>query len=384
MRPEPPVDRDLAGAHAEQVDRRGRPEAPEQVGAGDPPAPARLVDDDRGALELARVAQAGVDDPVLDHRRRRRAAVPEQRVEVRDVADEQLVAVGGGVAHLGDAALGRVVLDVDRRHVAARPAPEPVLGQVVELVRALEQDDVDVLVAQRLGRDLAHRRRPVPRPRAAPAVGPAAGHDGHHVLVVALDERRRPGAVHVPEQDLHAAASRGGRAGAARRSTAARTSGTVTRSTQGWPGTGHSRARQPAHGTSCRRSSCGTRHGRHRTGGTVEGERLDDRGAGGGGQVRRPRVPDDDRATPRPRRPPARRSSSVRPGPARPRPATSAVSARSPGRAGHDHAPPRGRERGDERGMALRRPRPRRDRGTGVHDDVRLAAEGRRRRAAAR
>ena len=53
------------------------------------------------------------------------------------------------------------------------------------------------------------------------------------------------------------------------RSTAARTSSTVTPSRHGWPTTGQARARQPAHGTSTCSSACGTPHGRQRTAGTV-------------------------------------------------------------------------------------------------------------------
>ena len=104
--------------------------------------------------ELAGVALARVDDAVLDHARRRRAGVPEERVEVGDVDEQEVVAVGRRVAHVGDPALRRVVLDVDRRDVAARTAAEPLLAQVLELVRALEDDDVEVLVAQPLGREL--------------------------------------------------------------------------------------------------------------------------------------------------------------------------------------------------------------------------------------
>ena len=99
------------------------------------------------------------------------------------------------------------------------------------------------------------------------AVRPAVGQDRHEVLVAALDERRRPRAVHVPEQDPHAATAIGGREPLDR---AERPSSTRRRpSRHGWPGTGQSRARQPAHGTSTTSSSCGTRHGRQRTAGTV-------------------------------------------------------------------------------------------------------------------
>src|SRR5690606_34982733 len=84
------------------------------------------------------------------------------------------------------------------------------------------------------GRDLARARRPVPRAGAPAAVGPAVGDNGHEVLVGARDERRRPRAVHVPDEHPHRAtpAVRGAAAGAVvvatrgtpRRSTAARTS----------------------------------------------------------------------------------------------------------------------------------------------------------------
>src|SRR5213079_1040239 len=87
------------------------------------------------------------------------------------------------------------------------------------------------------------------------------------VLVPAVDERGRPGAVDVPEQDPHAGTSR---SSGTSRSTAATTCSTVTSSRQGWPGTGQVRAREPAQAASCRPSSrCGTFHGRQRTAGTT-------------------------------------------------------------------------------------------------------------------
>ena len=62
-----------------------------------------------------------------------------------DVHDGEVGPVGGRVPHLGDAALGGVVLDVDGREVAARAAAaEPPLGEALELVRALQDDDVDL------------------------------------------------------------------------------------------------------------------------------------------------------------------------------------------------------------------------------------------------
>ena len=72
------------------------------------------------------------------------AAVPEQVVEVGDVDEREVVAVGRRVAHVGDPALRRVVLDVDGGQVAAGRGPSQSRGQVLELVRALQDDDVDV------------------------------------------------------------------------------------------------------------------------------------------------------------------------------------------------------------------------------------------------
>src|SRR5215207_921082 len=255
------------GVDAEEVERRGLAEAIEQVGAGHARAPARLVDHGGAARQLAAVALAGVDDPVLDHARGRRAGVPEERVEVRDVDEQEVVAVGRRVAHLRDPPLRRVVLHVHGRDVAAGPAAEPVLGQPLELVRALQHDGVEVLVVERLGRQLAHAlARRVVRPRDADAVGPAVRDDRDDVVVLSVDEGGRPRAMHVPQQDPHATASS---AAGASRSTAPTTSSTVIAPRHGCPSTGQTRARQPAHGTSAYSSSCGTRHGRQRTAGTV-------------------------------------------------------------------------------------------------------------------
>ena len=105
-----------------------------------------------------RVALARVDDAVLDHPRGRRARVPEQRVEVGDVDEQEVVAVGGRMAHLGDPALRRVVLDVDRRHVA-RPAAGPSTPRTggSSSCGRWRTHDVERLVAQALRRELASR-----------------------------------------------------------------------------------------------------------------------------------------------------------------------------------------------------------------------------------
>jgi hypothetical protein len=226
------------GIDPEQVERGRLREALQQVGAGDAPAAARLVDDDGRARQLARVAVAGVRDAVLDHARGRRAGVPEEVVEVRDVDEREIAPVGGGMAHLGDAALRRVVLQVDRGDLAARPpAAEPPLGEPFQLVRALEDHDVDVRLGRLPRRQLDGVRRPLPRLRATAAVGPAVRQDGDQDAVGALHEGGGPRAVHVPQQDVHAAtssaAAAGAGAGAASRSTASSTTASGSASMHG-------------------------------------------------------------------------------------------------------------------------------------------------------
>ena len=166
---------------------------------------ASLIDD--GAVrDLARVAVAGIRDAVLDHARRRRAGIPEEVVEVRDVHEREVAAVGGRVAHVGDPPLRRVVLEVDGREVAARlAAAEQFLGERVQLARALEDHDVDVRLGRLLRRHLDRVRRPLPGLCAPAAVGAAVWEDGDEDSVTAVDEGGRPAAVHVPEKDVHAA-----------------------------------------------------------------------------------------------------------------------------------------------------------------------------------
>ncbi len=59
----------------------------------------------------------------------------------------EVVAVGDRMPRREDLALGRVVLDVHRGHVASGPTAEPALGEP-GLVRALQDDDVHVLLPQ--------------------------------------------------------------------------------------------------------------------------------------------------------------------------------------------------------------------------------------------
>ena len=87
----------------------------------------------------------------------------------------EVVAVGGRVAHVVDAALRRVVLQPHRRQVApGPPAAEPALGQGLVL-GPLQHDDVDGLVGEVSGVHLDDRGRPVPGAGPAPTVGAAVG-----------------------------------------------------------------------------------------------------------------------------------------------------------------------------------------------------------------
>jgi hypothetical protein len=198
-------------AHAEDVDRGDGREAGQQVAAGRAPAAHRLVDDDGGPLQLAGVALARVDDAVLDDGRRCPAVVVEELVEVRDVGDRDVAAVGQrmpGVRHRPVARFQPrgIVLEEDRRQVAAGFTAQPLLHEV-QVTHPLQDDDVGLLLAQLCGRHLAGGGRPVPGARATEAVGVAARRHRQQVVVVALDERRRPGTVHVPDQDLHRSTS---------------------------------------------------------------------------------------------------------------------------------------------------------------------------------
>jgi hypothetical protein len=197
-----------AAADPEQVDLHSSRQSLQQVGARDPAAADRLVDGRRGARQAPAVAIARVHDSVLDHSPGRGPGVPEQVVEMGHVHQRQVGAVRGGVAHLGDAALRGVVLEVDRRQVAARAPPgEPALAQAVELAGPLEDHHVDVELG-RLGRSHLDRRgRPLPGERPTATVGAAIVHPRQVVVVLPLDQRGGVGAVHVPEQDPHVAPS---------------------------------------------------------------------------------------------------------------------------------------------------------------------------------
>ena len=138
-------------AHPEDVERDGTGEPGQQVGAGHPAPPDRLVDAHGGGRELAGVAVPGVDDAVLDDRGGGGARIPHEVVEVRDVHEQQVVAVGHRVPAAGRRPAARgVVLEEDGRHVAPGTAAQPALGEV-DLLGPLQDHDVDVGVGQLLG-----------------------------------------------------------------------------------------------------------------------------------------------------------------------------------------------------------------------------------------
>ena len=155
-------------------------EVEHDVAAGHAPPPHRLVDDDGQRRVGARVARSRVRDAVLHHRRRPPAAVPRHGVEVRHVGDEDVVEAGV-VQHRVLAAhgvlRGRVVLEVHGGEVAPDPAAGPPFDEV-DLVRPLEDDGVDLGVAQRLGRELLGGVGPSQvRARPRPS-GPRSGRTG--------------------------------------------------------------------------------------------------------------------------------------------------------------------------------------------------------------
>ena len=149
------------------------------------------------------------------------------------------------------------------------------------------------------------RGRPVPGTRPPPAVRPAVGRERHDVVVLALDERRHPRPVDVPDQDPHGRTHQ--------LAHGATTSSAVTDVRHGCPGTTQVLTRVSRHGACWSPSStCGTPYGAQRAGGHGGREQRDDRRGDRGAEVRRAGVADDGR----PQRRPARRRSvrrSVRP-----------------------------------------------------------------------
>ena len=197
------------GAHAEHVERRGRGEPRQQVGAGHPAAAHGLVDA-RPRPRRARRSSGGPGRRCRARRRRGgRARVPHQVVEVRDV-HEQRGRRGrpGGAGWSPRAAARGVVLEEHRGHVAAGTPAQPPLGERRSPRAAAGR-------RRRPLRPAAPRARPRPRTRASPTPPGGRRPTGRareasdQVAVGALDEGRGPGAVDVPDDDVHEAGSAG-------------------------------------------------------------------------------------------------------------------------------------------------------------------------------
>ena len=214
----------------------------------------------------------------------RRARVPEERVEVGDV-DERRGRRGrpsGGACRRS----GPAARCARRRSRGASPG-----GTQVELVRALVDDDVEVLLA-RAARAGARSRCPASRRSARCRARRRRGR-------AARARRTRGGPGRTPSSTRRARARAGsscrhrppGRG--ARRRRARRSTGTPFR--HGCPTTGQVRARQPAHSTSTYSSSCGTAPRAPAHGRDGRREERDDRRPDRRREVRRAGVADDDR-----------------------------------------------------------------------------------------
>ena len=193
-------------------------------------------------------------------------------------------------------ARGRVVLEEDGGDVASGRPPQPARRQL-EPPRALQDHDVDV------GRRRAPRATPRRRSRASPTPRAARRPRARARAASAAGTGGGPG--RTPSSTSRARArsgcSRGHlRVAPASAATASTTVWGVTDARQGWPGTGHSRARVPRQAGLL----VAEQHVRHAVGRPAHGghdrrEQRDDRRADRGGQVRRAGVADDHRGGPR-------------------------------------------------------------------------------------
>src|SRR3954468_11802310 len=124
-----------------------------------------MVDGANAPRELAAVAGVvGNEHAMLDDARRRAARIPHHRVPRRHVNDHDLRIVDD--VSLRERMLERrIVLEVDLGQATLRRGKELVLIDEVAL-RRLEQDDVERLIADELGRYLLQIVRPRKRPNA--------------------------------------------------------------------------------------------------------------------------------------------------------------------------------------------------------------------------
>ena len=107
---------------------------------------------------------------MFDHRGRSGPGVPEQVVEVGHMDQPQVGPVGHRMPGDRHVAPRRVVLEVDGGNVDSGAAAEQLPGQF-RLVGPLQDDDVDLFVAQPVGGNLDGRGGPVPGAGPAAAVG---------------------------------------------------------------------------------------------------------------------------------------------------------------------------------------------------------------------
>ena len=195
-----------------------------------------MITDD-AALEFAAVAHAlRHHHAVLDHARRRVAAIPHQPVEVRDV-HEQRVALLHPMLLLERILLRRIVLDIDARQAPLRVG-EKVEAVVVPLRLVLKQDDVE-LTATALRSPAFHARSPR-RQRAglARVSGRIAGPRDEIEVVRRLAQVVQIIAVDMPGEHAQAPGISRGHEEAPPRGVANATSstlGTLTFSAHSWP-----------------------------------------------------------------------------------------------------------------------------------------------------
>src|SRR5437762_10099567 len=108
-----------------------------------------------------------------------------------DVHYWQVVSVRRGVSHLCDSSLWHVVLEPDRRDIAAGAAAGPLFEQrLVTLV--LKHDNVDRVVSQLRWFPLDRVRWPIPCRGAAATVASSVRNNRDQIRVCTLNKRVHP------------------------------------------------------------------------------------------------------------------------------------------------------------------------------------------------
>jgi hypothetical protein len=130
------------------------------------------------------------------------AVVPGEPVEVRDVHDRDVAAVGERVPGRHGGGLRRVVLEEDRGQFRPEAPSEQALGEL-EFLEALQHDEVDGFITKGVRGDFDRGGRPVTAsPSEAPRTALRTG--GEQIFMSAPHEGIGPATVYVPEQDPHA------------------------------------------------------------------------------------------------------------------------------------------------------------------------------------